>query len=203
MKRMMHWNVGLASMVVAACVTINVYFPTAAAEAAADKVISEVTSGSNAVSPPQTRTPNDRALWQKLAQRLIDQTFPVAHAQANANIEVSSPEIRAITASMKARFAQLEPYFANGVVGLTNSGRVELRDQSAVPIAERALVRRLLAEDNMDRDTLYLEIARANGHPEWEADIRQTFARRWVDSPSGAKAGWYYQDASGSWVQKR
>ena len=37
-------------------------------------------------------------------------------------------------------------------------------------------------------------------HPEWEADIRRTFARRWVER--GAQGGWYYQDASGKWVQK-
>ena len=38
------------------------------------------------------------------------------------------------------------------------------------------------------------EIAKANGHPEWQADIRATFAKRWV---ANAKAGWYYNDGSG------
>jgi uncharacterized protein YdbL (DUF1318 family) len=46
---------------------------------------------------------------------------------------------------------------------------------------------------------VYREIAIANGHPEWEADIQKTFAREWV---SNARKGWYYQDASGAWVQK-
>ena len=64
-----------------------------------------------------------------------------------------------------------------------------------VPLAERATVKRLVAEDNNDRKTLYAEIAKANGHPEWEGDIRKTFARRWVER--GAKPGWYYQDAGG------
>ena len=41
-------------------------------------------------------------------------------------------------------------------------------------------------------------IARANGHPEWEADIRSTFARRWV---ANAPAGWWYQQ-DGAWKQK-
>ena len=96
--------------------------------------------------------------------------------------------------------AQLEKYFASGAIGLTADGLIEVRDQNAVPLAERATVKRLVAEDNADRKTLYAEIAKANGHPEWEADIRKTFARRWVER--GAKPGWYYQDASGSWVQK-
>jgi uncharacterized protein YdbL (DUF1318 family) len=45
-----------------------------------------------------------------------------------------------------------------------------------------------------------MEIAKANGHPEWEGDIRKTFARRWVER--GARPGWYYQNASGAWVKK-
>jgi uncharacterized protein YdbL (DUF1318 family) len=69
-----------------------------------------------------------------------------------------------------------------------------------VPLAERAVVKRLVAEDNRDRSTLYAEIAKANGHPEWEADIRGIFARRWIER--GAQPGWFYQDASGSWKQK-
>jgi hypothetical protein len=44
-----------------------------------------------------------------------------------------------------------------------------------------------------------VEIARANGHPEWEPDIRRTFADRWV---ANAPRGWWYQDASGAWKQK-
>ena len=39
---------------------------------------------------------------------------------------------------------------------------------------------------------LYREIAAANGHPEVEADIRTTFAERWVGK--AAQSGWYYQD---------
>jgi len=75
-----------------------------------------------------------------------------------------------------------------------------VRDPNAAPLAERATVKRLVAEDNRDRTSLYAEIARANGHAEWEADIRKTFARRWIET--GANPGWYYQDAGGKWMQK-
>jgi uncharacterized protein YdbL (DUF1318 family) len=56
-----------------------------------------------------------------------------------------------------------------------------------------------VADDNRDRNALYREIAVANGHAEWEAQIRETFAQQWVAS---ARAGWWYQDASGAWKQK-
>ena len=83
---------------------------------------------------------------------------------------------------------------------MTNNGLVEVRDAAGVELPDRALLTRLVAEDNRDREALYNEIAKANNHPEWAADIRKTFARRWVER--GARAGWYYQDADGAWKQK-
>jgi uncharacterized protein YdbL (DUF1318 family) len=56
-----------------------------------------------------------------------------------------------------------------------------------------------VADENRDRNALYREVANANNHPEWEAQIRATFAKRWIER---ARAGWYYQDASGAWKQK-
>ena len=54
-------------------------------------------------------------------------------------------------------------------------------------------------EDNRDRKAVYREIAVANGHAEWEEQIRETFAKQWIAS---AHAGWAYQAADGSWKQK-
>jgi uncharacterized protein YdbL (DUF1318 family) len=76
---------------------------------------------------------------------------------------------------------------------------VEVRDQNAVPLPERNAVRKLVAEENADRANLYREIANANGHPEWEADIRSTFAQRWI---TRASTGWYVQDKDGNWKRK-
>jgi uncharacterized protein YdbL (DUF1318 family) len=219
MRRLMHLNVALASLAFAACVTINVYFPAAAAEKAADQIIDTVTRSTTGATPaaPGSAAPEAAAPATPprgdarparvgpdglllAAGRLLELLVPAAHAQANANLDISSPEIRAITGSMQARFAQIEKYFSSGVVGLTATGLVEMRDQAAVPLAERALVKRLIAEDNQDRNALYAEIAKANGHAEWEADIRRIFARRWVER--GAQPGWFYQDAGGAWQQK-
>lgn len=224
MRKVMRLNVALASLTAAACVTINVYFPAAAAEKAADQIIDSVTSGAGGASPAAPRTaPTDSAasgarhglrpvagvadlrgtgqpVLLVAAGRVLELLVPAAQAQAQANIDISSPEIRAVTQSMQARFAELEKYFASGVVGLTANGLVEIRDAAAAPLAERATVKRLVAEDNKDRDTLYAEIAKANGHTEWEPDIRRIFARRWIER--GAQPGWYYQDASGAWKQK-
>lgn len=202
MLRIMRLNVALASLAFAACVTINVYFPAAAAEQAADQIIDKVTSGADAAAAPAPppRTAIDRAPILMLAGAVLERLVPAAHAQENADLDISSPEIRAITASMQARFAQLEKFFSSGAVGLTANGLIEIRDPNAAALAERALVKGLVAEDNRDRNALYAAIARANGHPEWESDIRGTFARRWVER--GAQPGWFYQDGSGNWRQK-
>jgi uncharacterized protein YdbL (DUF1318 family) len=203
MLRIMRLNVALASLAFAACVTINVYFPAAAAEKAADQIIDKVTSGADAaapIAPTPPRTAIERAPLLMLAGTVLERLVPAAHAQESADLDISSPEIRAITSSMQARFAQLEKFFSSGAVGLTADGLIEIRDPNAAALAERALVKGLVAEDNRDRNALYAAIARANGHPEWESDIRRTFARRWVER--GAQPGWFYQDASGNWRQK-
>ena len=56
-----------------------------------------------------------------------------------------------------------------------------------------------MADDNRDRKAVYREVAVANGHPEWEAKIRETFAQQWIASAHG---GWWYQDSGGGWKQK-
>ena len=101
---------------------------------------------------------------------------------------------------MTARFGQLRKFFDSGALGLTQDGLVQIRDAGSLSLPDRGLLNRLVAEDNKDRESLYTEIAKANGHPEWAGDLRKTFARRWVER--GAQTGWYYQNASGAWVQK-
>lgn len=122
-----------------------------------------------------------------------------ATALAQANLEINTPAISVLRTSMQQRHAQLAAFYANGAVGLTRDGNIALRDANAVPLAQRQQVNSLIAAENQDRATLYREIARANGHPEWENDIRATFAQRWIER---AQPGWYYQSAAGAWVRK-
>jgi uncharacterized protein len=198
----------LASILIGACVTINVYFPAAAAEKAADQIIDAVTGaaggakpngGQPAVEPVTRNLPAQPNFLVAAIGNALYALIPAAQAQ-DANLDISSPEIRAITASMAARFPQLQKFFDSGVLGMTNDGLIQVHNASAITLPERALVTRLIAEDNKDRETLYTEIAKANNHPEWAGDIRKTFAKRWVEH--GARAGWFYQDAGGAWAQK-
>jgi uncharacterized protein YdbL (DUF1318 family) len=192
-------------LALSACVTINVYFPAAAAEKAADKIIEDVWGSDK--SSESTKREDDKQTSVRgtgtqhvllaAAASVLDFIVAPAHAQANLNIE--TPAIRQLTQSMEARHAQLKKYYDAGAIGLTRDGLVQVRDQNLVPLPERNSVRKLVAEENADRANLYREIATANGHTEWEADIRTTFAERWA---SKAPAGWWFQDESGAWKQK-
>jgi len=197
-------KVALASLLIAACVTINVYFPAAAADKAADQVIDKIT-GQGGSTPPQSfhvpRREEHNALLVAFGA-MLNAAVPAANAQGAEVLDVSSPAISRITDSMAQRFGSLRKFFESGAIGLTKDGNVDVRDLNAVALPDRATVKRLVAEDNADRAQLYAEIAKANNHPEWEQKIRESFARRWVENPKGAQPGWYYQDAGGAWKQK-
>lgn len=193
----------------AACVTINVYFPAAAAQEAADRIIDKVygTEEKAPAKQPETQPqPDTQPQPQSQRDAVFMRTFAaaldwlIAPAQAaEPDIDIQSPAIQSITASMERRHAGLAPLYASGAIGMTGDGRIAVRDLNAVPLRERSRVQQLVADENRDRNALYAEIARANGHPEWEGDIRATFARRWV---ARAPAGWWYQDAAGGWRRK-
>ena len=204
MLRFLPVKLAAVMLVLSACVTINVYFPAAAAEKAADKIIEDVwgntPQGSTNKSDKRTELFDSQASEVLLAAAgsVLELIIPSAQAQS-ADLNISTPAVRQLTQSMESRHASLKKYYDSGAVGLTRDGLIEVRDQNLIPLPERNAARKLVADENADRANLYREIASANGHAEWEADIRKTFAERWS---SKAPAGWWYQDSSGTWKQK-
>ena len=197
MKAMsMRWLgvVGL-TMLLASCVTINVYFPAAAAEKAADTIIEEMW-GDDPQSNDSSAIEPESGLSYTILVAVVEFFFPAAHAQAD--LDISTPEISRLTASMKARHKDLSGYYQVGAAGLSRDGLISVRDAKLVPLNERNRLKQLVASENADRNALYKEIAAANGHPEWERDIRNTFASRWIQK---ARPGSWY-DAGSGWQQK-
>ena len=113
---------------------------------------------------------------------------------AEPNLDVNTPAIIAIKASMTARHSQLLMHYSSGAVGLTKDGFIAVKDATAVPLKDRGGINNLVSAENVDRAKLYKEIAAGNGHPEWQNDIQNTFAGRWIDK---AQVGWYYQSEIG------
>jgi uncharacterized protein YdbL (DUF1318 family) len=190
----------LGTAFLVACVTINVYFPEAAAAEAADRIIDKV-RGEESNGPTSWRQPATRerpspllAMASGLGRFLISD----AQAQDAVDFDRPSPEKAALEDSLAARFPALRPYLDSGAIGLADSGLLEIRDRNLVPLKDRNNVVQLVAAQNNDWNALYAEIARLNNHPEWQDSIRKTFAERWV---AKADKGWYYRER-GAWQQK-
>jgi uncharacterized protein len=129
---------------------------------------------------------------------LIITFFASQFAGAAADLDINSPAVSAIKNSMQARHDKLLPHYNTGAVGLTGDAFIAVKDAAAVPLKDRGGLTGLVKDENADRANLYKELAAANGHPEWQGEIQQTFAGRWIDK---AQAGWFYQKA-GAWVKK-
>ena len=204
MKKLISAGV-VAVVFVQACVTINVYFPAAEAAQVADRIIEDVRGTQESTQKGTDGTPEQPTsggpgldFLSRMLGLVFDTLIPPAHAQVD--FDASSPAVRAIQAQLKDRFPQLLPYFSSGAIGYTTQATIGIRDRNLIPLPERSRVLQLVAQQNNDWDALYREIARANGHPEWEADVRNTFADRHV---AKLDQGWWHQDRSGEWVQKR
>ena len=195
MRKLVAASILIFAGVLAACVTINVYFPAAEVNAAAQQFVEDVISG----APQKADQPEQKPVPAKNpGAMLLDLLVPSVYAQAD--IAVQTPQIRAIQLRMKERFDNLlSGYLASGTIGLGNDGYVAVRDAASVPLPQRAALNQAVADENRDRKAVYSEIASANGNAAWEDRIRASFAKQWQQQ---AKAGWYYQDDSGVWKQK-
>jgi len=196
MRKLMSPFLIAGTLVLAACVTINVYFPAAEAQQAAAEFVDKVIGDDPAQAPPAVKPPQASRQPRFNLMSLI-----ISDAQAQSvDITIRTPAIQAIQDRMASRFkSSLQAHFDNGALGFGNDGLIVVRDASKVPLKDRVSVNQLVAEDNRDRKAVYREISVANGHPEWEAQIRETFARQWIAS---AHKGWWYQGADGAWKQK-
>lgn len=119
-------------------------------------------------------------------------------ANAAADLDVNTPAVAAVKASMQSRHQLLSPHYQSGAVGLTGDGFVAVKDAGLVPLSQRSALAALVKDENADRARLYQGIAAANGHPEWEGEIQRTFAQRWIDR---AQPGWMVQ-RDGQWGRK-
>ena len=195
------------ALLLSACVTINVYFPAAEAKEAAREFVEKVIDEADKVQIKEA--PADGGGMAMLHKRFdfdvsgFDPWMLVgigsAQAQSAPDITIKTPAIQAILARMESRFdAILRGGFDSGALGFTADGMVAVRDASKLELKDRVAVNAAVADDNRDRKALYREIAVANGHPEWESQIRDVFAKQWIAS---ARSGWWYQ-SGGAWKQK-
>jgi len=173
-----------------ACVTVNVYFPAAEVQKAADKIVDDIRT-KDKDAPAGKTVPTSR----------LDLMFGVKTAYAEVNIDVSTPAVRSIKESIKSRFAQLKTFYDKGAIGENNKGLIEAKDTAGLNLQERSLVNKLIDQENKDRAALYSEIASANKlGPESVSQIKKIFANSWREK---SQSGWFVQDDNGNWAKKK
>ena len=198
MRRWMGMPVA-AALLLTACVTINVYFPAAEAKEAAKEFVEKVIGDEAQHAQPEKPNDGGGGMALRFDPLMLIGINP-AYAQGAPDITIKTPAIQAIQSRMGSRFdASLRAGFDSGALGFTRDGLVVVRDAAKLQLKDRVAVNQAVADDNRDRKAVYREVAVANGHAEWESQIRGVFAKQWIDS---ARSGWWYQDSSGGWKQK-
>src|SRR4030095_6371753 len=96
----------LTAVLMSACVTVNIYFPAAAVERAAEQIFKETWGGPSepAKTPPKPQSNNRFSPMRMVSLDLVSE----AHAQ-EPDINVSNPAIRALKDSIKQRAGAVAP----------------------------------------------------------------------------------------------
>jgi uncharacterized protein len=192
------WLVGLSMVLLVSCVTVNIYFPAAAIQKAADQIVDDVRQTPEQApeqKPEQTPDKKSHLGWLQY----VAVGAPAAYAAA-VDVNVSTPAIRSLKASLANRFPQLQPLYAKGALGETNTGLVAVRDTGTLSLKERADVSRLVDEENRDRTALYTEIVKANNlGMNTLPEVQKLFANSWRGKSA---SGWWIQQDNGQWAKK-
>lgn len=183
--------------IIGSCVTINIYFPAAAVEKAAEEIVKEV-YGEEEQEKEKGEEPQG-LLSDGIRSASLSFGPRAAYAQ-EADINITTPAIRALRQSLQQRMASIKPYLDGGNVGISNKGFLVVRSSEGLNLKEKAKLTRLVDSDNRDREALYVEIAKANNFgPERVADIKELFAKSWIKE---ARGGWWVQEPDGKWRKK-
>ncbi len=181
---------------VSACVTVNIYFPAAAVERAADQIVKETWGGPG---EPEKAAPKPQSRLQSAVRMIALSLTSEAYAQ-EADINVTNPAIRALKESIRARSDAIKPYMDRGNIGIARDGLLTIRTTDGLNLKERAETQQLVESENRDREALYSEIAKANNiAQESIPKIKGIFAKSWIEQ---ARPGWWIQDTQGNWKKK-
>lgn len=187
--------------ILASCVTVNIYFPAAEVQRAADKIVSEVRGDSTESEPlkdTEEKKGSDKESW--LYRDLTISLIWTKPAYAQMDIEVSTPAIRSLKESLKGRFPKLKPYYDEGRIGESKAGAIEVRNLDGLGLKDKSTLLKLLEDENKDRQELYKEILNANKlGPEHMSEVERIFANSWRKD---AHKGWWIQNDDSKWVQK-
>jgi hypothetical protein len=166
----------LLSVLIFACVTINIYFPAEKVESVAGEIVNEIRESGG----EQEKTiKNEKTSF--LQQIILAFSCPLARADEVTS--VANPTIRALKEKMKDRYTKMKPYYTKGMLKEDDSGYVSLGDTKGLGLKEKRDLNSLIDAENKDRNQLYEEIAKAlKIEPGQINKIAEIFAKEWQKS---------------------
>ena len=175
------------------CVTVNIYFPAAKVEKAADEIVDEVYKDNS--SQPQKPKPEPTSSLMRFLALL----GPSAAHAADAT-EVSNASIRGLKDQIGNNHKQLLDFYNKGNVGINNRGYLEIKEEKGLNLKDLARLRQLVNADNNARKKLYEEVAKAlKIKGDQLGKIEKIFAEKWRSKAGG---GWLIQEDSGNWKKR-
>jgi len=162
------------SLLIFACVTINIYFPAEKVESVAGEIVNDIRGRSGGEEEKSQK--NEKSSFFR--QTLLALSGSVAWAQDATT--VSNPTIRALKQKMKSRYAQMKPYYQKGMLKEGGNGYVSLGNTGGLGLKDKRNLKNFVDAENRDRKTLYAEVARAlKIDPSQINKIAAIFAKEW------------------------
>ncbi|TIH13260.1 DUF1318 domain-containing protein [Marinifilum sp. JC120] len=177
-----------------ACVTVNIYFPAAKVERAAEDIVEDVYG-----TDTKQQNKDDQSALETFLAIMAPQA---AHAQVSKSEinKSSNSAIRGLKNTIANDHKKLIPYYNSGNIGINNEGYVQIINKDGLNIKQTAALRRLVSQDNDTRDQLYTEVAASMNIAGSEiGKVKAIFAEKWQE---GAPSGWFIQSQSGKWQRK-
>lgn len=187
----------LSLLSIFACVTVNIYFPAAQVERAAEDIVEDIYG-----TDSKDEQKNDQSSLHSFLALI---TPNQAHAQSVTKSDIeslnkSNSAIRGLKKTIADDHKQLLPYYNSGNIGIDNQGYLKIINKNGLNIKDTAKLRRIISQDNETREKLYTEVAASMNIPGSEiVKIKTIFADVWQKR---APAGWFIQDAAGNWKKK-
>tara|TARA_B100000749_G_scaffold122825_1_gene93813 strand:- start:53005 stop:53595 length:591 start_codon:yes stop_codon:yes gene_type:complete len=179
--------------ILASCITVNVNFPEAAVQKAADDYVKELYKAKQESEEKQ----NTSSLFEIPGTHFASLSlFPIAHAQAEFSIK--SEKAKAIQVKQAKRLDKIDRFKKKGLIGEAENGLLVVKKESSKKI-EKKRVDQLVSEENADREMLYEEVMSSNGiDASQSARLRKSFHQSFVNaSPAGTPV-----ESGGSWTNK-
>ncbi len=180
--------------------TVNVYFPESEIEQAAEEIEERVRSGQGVEGLDNSYAPVPPRIKRYLAF-----SFESLHAYAadDINININTPVVKSIIKSRTKRFKELVPQLDSGVFGEGFEGYLVLRNKEGLNLKQMTEFKKIILEENADREKLYIEILRANNLGRDEEMVKRVGKLFAEAIQKKMKKGRWFQKDKDTWVQKK